>query len=92
MLILGFPDGSVVKNLPVNVGDMGLIPGLGRHPGEANDNPLYCSFACKIPWTKESGGYHPWGHKRVEHDLATKNNNNNNLLIQPPGSWLIVTI
>ena len=27
LLILGFPDGSVVKNLPVKVGDMGLIRG-----------------------------------------------------------------
>ena len=27
---LGFPGGSVVKNLPANAGDMGLSPGLGR--------------------------------------------------------------
>ena len=27
---LGFPGGSVAKNLPANVGDLGLIPGLGR--------------------------------------------------------------
>ena len=27
---LGFPGGSVTKNLPANVGDLGLIPGLGR--------------------------------------------------------------
>ena len=27
---LGFPGGSVVKNLPANAGDTGLIPGLGR--------------------------------------------------------------
>ena len=26
----GLPSGSVVKDLPVNVGDMGLIPGPGR--------------------------------------------------------------
>ena len=26
----GFLDGAVVKNPLVNVGDMGLIPGLGR--------------------------------------------------------------
>ena len=23
-----------------------------------------------IPWTEESGGYGPWGHKRVRHDCA----------------------
>ena len=27
---LGFPGGSVVKNLPANTGDTGLIPGRGR--------------------------------------------------------------
>ena len=31
---------SVVKNLPANAGNMGLIPGLGRYPGEGNGNPL----------------------------------------------------
>ena len=35
--------GSVVKNLTANVGDMGSIPGLGRSPGEGNDNPLQYS-------------------------------------------------
>ena len=37
---MGFPDGTVVKNLPANVGDMGSIPRLGRFPGEGNGNPL----------------------------------------------------
>ena len=43
---LGFPGGSVVKNPPANAGDardLGLIPGLGRSPGEGNGYPLqYC--------------------------------------------------
>ena len=30
--VQGIPDGSVVKNLPANVGDMGLIPDLERSP------------------------------------------------------------
>ena len=34
----------MVKNLPANAGDTGLIPGLGRSPGEGNGNPLQCSF------------------------------------------------
>ena len=33
----------MVKNLPANVGDLGLIPGLGRYPGEGNGNPLQYS-------------------------------------------------
>ena len=28
-----------VKNLSANAGDMDLIPGLGRSPGEGNGNP-----------------------------------------------------
>ena len=28
-------------------------------------------LAWKIPWTEEPGGYCPWGHKRVRHDLET---------------------
>ena len=39
-----FPGGSVVKNLPASAGDAGLIPGLGRYPGEGNGNPLQYSF------------------------------------------------
>ena len=33
----------MVKNLPANAGDAGLIPGSGRSPGERNDNPLQYS-------------------------------------------------
>ena len=31
---MGFTDGSVDKESSCNVGDLGLIPGLGRSPGE----------------------------------------------------------
>ena len=42
----GFPDGSVVKNLPANAGDTGdegLISGSGRSPGRGSDNSLQYS-------------------------------------------------
>ena len=39
--IEGFPGGSVVKSLPANEGDAGLIPASGRSPGEGNGNPLW---------------------------------------------------
>jgi len=47
----------VVKNLPASSGDagnLGLISGWGRSPGEAMAT---CSniFAWKIPWTEEPG-------------------------------------
>ena len=33
----GYPGGSVVKNMPADTGDMGLIPGLGRsHVPQSN--------------------------------------------------------
>ena len=38
--ILGFPNGSVVKNLPANARDMGSVLRLGRSPGEGNGNPI----------------------------------------------------
>ena len=41
--ILGFPGGSVIKNLPANAGDVGLIPASGRSPGEGNGNLLQYS-------------------------------------------------
>ena len=34
----------MVKNLPANVGDTGLIPGLGRCPGGGNGNLLQYSY------------------------------------------------
>jgi len=53
---LGFPDDSVVKNFPDNTRGTLLIPGSGRHPLE-----------------KETATHlSPWCHKRVRHDLVTK--------------------
>ena len=40
---LGFPGGSEFKVSASNVGDLGSIPGLGRPPGEGNDNLLQYS-------------------------------------------------
>ena len=42
--IMGFPGGSLVKNTPVNAGDLGSIPGSGRSLGEGNGNPL--KYSC----------------------------------------------
>ena len=40
---MGFPSGSVVKNLPANAGDTVLIPKSGRSPGKGNGPPLQYS-------------------------------------------------
>ena len=37
---MGSPGGSVVRNLPTNAGDAGLIPGPGRSLGVGNGNPF----------------------------------------------------
>ena len=39
-IYMGFPGGTEVKASAFNVGDWGLIPGLGRSPGEGNGSPL----------------------------------------------------
>ena len=40
---MGFPGGSVVKNMPTTAGEADSIPGSGRSPGEGNGNPLQYS-------------------------------------------------
>ena len=43
--LLGFPGGSPGQESSCNVGDLGLIPGLGRSPGEGNSYPLqFCGL------------------------------------------------
>ena len=40
---VGFPSSSDGKASACNAGDLGLIPGLGRSPGEGNGSPLQYS-------------------------------------------------
>ena len=40
---MDFPGGSDGKESTCNAGGLGLIPGLGRSPGEGNDYPLWYS-------------------------------------------------
>ena len=42
-MFLGFPGGSDGKESACNVGDLGLIRGLGRSPGEGKGYPLQYS-------------------------------------------------
>ena len=43
MLLIGLPCGSDGKESSCNAGDLGLIPGWGRAPGEGNGYPLQYS-------------------------------------------------
>ena len=40
---MGFPGGSAGKESARNAGDLGLVPGLGRSPGEGNSYPFQYS-------------------------------------------------
>ena len=50
--ISGFPGSAVVENPPANAGDTGVIPGLGRSPGEGNGHPLQY-FCLENPMDRE---------------------------------------
>ena len=50
---------QLVKNLPATVGDLGLVPGLGRPPGEGKGHPLRSSglensMDCIVPGVAKS--------------------------------------
>ena len=66
--VQGFPGSSVVKNLPTNAGDMNLVPGSERSPGEGNDNLLQYSCLDRGVWWAIVQGV----SKRVRQDLETK--------------------
>ena len=57
----GLPSGRAVKHPPVNVGDVGLILGLGRSPGVGNGNPLLYSCLEDPHGQRSLVGYSPGG-------------------------------
>ena len=71
MLNKGFPGGPMVKNPPVNAGDVGSFPGLGRSPGEGNSNSL--QYSC-LGNSMVRGAWQAivQGVSRVGHDIMTK--------------------
>ena len=54
-VFLGFPGGSAGKESACNVEDLGLIPGLGRSPGEGK--------GCSLQYY---GLYNPWSCKESD--------------------------
>ena len=62
---MGFPGGSVVKNLPAKAGDAGSISGLGR--SLEKEMATHSSiFAWKIHGQRSLTGYSPWGLKESD--------------------------
>ena len=73
----GFPHSSVSKESACSSGDPGLIPGLGRLPGEGNGNIL--QYFC-LEYCMDRGAWQATVHgvARVGHILVTK---------PPPCNW-----
>ena len=51
IIYMGFPGGSVVKNLPANAGVTGSIPRLEERKATHSSIPAW-----EISWAKEPGG------------------------------------
>jgi len=70
----GFPGGTVVKNLLANVGNArnsGLIPELGRSPGEGSGNPF--QYSCLgNPMDRGAWWAIVHGVARVQHSLVAE--------------------
>ena len=74
---LGFPGGSVVKNLPANTGAKSLLLGPGRRKWQ----PSSVFFAWEIPRTGEPGGLRSTGSQRVgQKQLSTHSGENSSLI------------
>ena len=61
---MGFPGGLDGKEFTCNAGDLGLIPGLGRSPGEGKGYPL-----------QYSGLENSMGAQRIGHDQVNFTDN-----------------
>ena len=73
--------GKKKKNSPANAGDTGSTPGSRRPPGEGKGNPL--QYSClenamdRGAWRAAVHG----GHKRIGHELATKQQQNSAFIV-----------
>ena len=59
--MLGFRGGSAGEESACSAGDLGLIPGLGRAPGEGKGYPLQYSGL-----ENPKDCYSPWGCKELD--------------------------
>ena len=82
MKLQSFPGGSEGKESACNVGDLGLIPGLGRSPGEGKSYPLQYSglensmrsqgvgHEVARSWTRLSDiRFHCYSHQEIKQQL-----------------------
>ena len=64
---MGFPSVSDGGESAYSAGDSGLIPVLGRPPGEVNGYPLQYSY-WRIPCREKTGRMQSMGLEAVGHD------------------------
>ena len=69
----------MVKNLPANARDLGLIPGSERSPGEENGNPL--QYSCLgNPMERGAWQVTVYGVTKELNTMERLNNNDNNMI------------
>ena len=66
--------------MPAKAGDTGSNSWVGKIPCRRKWLPTALFLPGKLQGQRSLAGYHPWGHKRVQHNLATKKQQNNTLL------------
>ena len=66
MVKMDFSAGSDSKAFAYNAGDLGLIPGSGKSPGEGNGNLLQYSCLENPHYQRNLEGYSPWGCKELD--------------------------
>ena len=79
-IYIGFPGGSDGKEFACNAGDMDLIPGSGKSPGEGG-NPLPVFLSRESHGQRSLAGYSPWGRKESNMTEAT------NIYLKRVESW-----
>ena len=62
----GFSGDSDGKESTCNVGDLSLIPRLGRSPGGGHSNPLQYSFLENPYGQRSLAGYSPGGRRELD--------------------------
>ena len=60
---MGFPGGTVVKNLLANTRDTSLIPGVGKVPWSRKWQPTLVFLPGESHGQRSLVGYSPWSHK-----------------------------
>ena len=59
--LLSFPESSDGKESACNAGELSLIPGMGRSPGDGHGHPLQYSCLENPHGQRSLAGNSPWG-------------------------------